>query len=138
MIMELIIGYSLILYQHKVKRERKMSSYVLLGIPSVPVINSTNSVPGRVFFSLSTTSPGDNNTFQFVINVTESNSVISTHSFPFLNYQPNRLVTVNISLPDGGSFTFTVATSNQYGQAEVTVTTGLITVEPSEIRIIYC
>ena len=81
-----------------------------------------------------THSPGDSTTFQFnvtVINISD-NSIVQTESFSFMNYISNTTVSLTIVLTNGGSFSFNVTTTNKYGSSKVTMTTGEITVQPSE------
>ena len=81
-----------------------------------------------------TRSPGDNSTFQFnvtIINITD-NSFVQSESFSFMKYISNTIVPLTIVLTNGGSFSFNITTTNKYGSSKVTMTTGEITVQPSE------
>ena len=82
-------------------------------------------------FILSTRSSGDSTTFKFRVNVTNTNdnSLVSFESSQ-TNYISNSNVTVDIPLPDGGSYTFTIYTANQHGQSQMSITTQIIMIQP--------
>ena len=105
--------------------------YHSIGIPSTPVLVDTRVTPGMIRFILSTKSSGDSTTFKFRVNVTNTNdnSLVSFESSQ-LNYISNSNVTIDIPLPDGGIYTFTIYTVNQYGQSERFITTQIIMIQP--------
>ena len=85
-----------------------------------------------------THSPGDNTSFQFnvtIINISDK-SIVESESFSFMKYISNTIVPLTIVLTNGGSFSFNITTINKYGSSKVTMTTGEITVQPSESTLI--
>ena len=85
-----------------------------------------------------TRSPGDNTSFQFnvtIINISDK-SIVESESFSFMKYISNTIVPLTIALTNGGSFLFNITTTNKYGSSKVTLTTGEITVQPSESTLI--
>ena len=101
-----------------------------IGIPSTPVLVDTIPTPGMIRFILSTRSSGDS-TILFRVNVTNTNdnSLVSFESSQ-TNYISNSNVTVDIPLPDGGSYIFTIYTVNQYGQSQMSITTAPTMIPP--------
>ena len=106
-----------------------------LGIPPSPILISTTIIPELVTLRLRTEFPGDTN-IRFIVNITDSvsGSHIDSVSEQFNNYQPNSIVDVTISLPDGGSVSVSIVTYNQYGVSNVTTVGGIINVPSSEIH----
>ena len=106
-----------------------------LGIPSSPILISTTIIPELVTLRLRTEFPGDTN-IRFIVNITDlvSGSHIDSVSEQFNNYQPNSIVDVTISLPNGGSVSVSIVTYNQYGVSNVTTVGEIIDVPSSEIH----
>jgi hypothetical protein len=100
------------------------------GIPSAPQLLDTIIGPGQVSFILRTSSPGDNETFQFRINITNNiTQMTSLQSFIISNYISYSIYTATIILNNGGWFVFTIITRNRFGQSVVTITTPLLMIE---------
>ena len=99
---------------------------------------SNTSSPGQVILEVRTRSPGDNTTFQFNVTIIDitNNLIVQTKSFPFMKYISNTIVPLTIVLNNGGSFSFNITTTNKYGSSKVTMTTGVIIIQPSESTLI--
>ena len=85
-----------------------------------------------------TRSPGDNTSFQFnvtIINISDK-SIVESESFSFMKYISNTIVPLTIVLTNGASFSLNITSTNKYGSSKVTMTTGEITVQPSESTLI--
>jgi hypothetical protein len=106
------------------------------GIPSAPELLYTIIETGQVSFILRTSSPGDNETFQFIVNITNSiTNMTTSQSFIISDYTSNTMYTATVLLNDGGSYVFTIITSNRFGQSSITITTPVLMIEPAPIII---
>jgi hypothetical protein len=102
------------------------------GIPSAPELLYTIIETGQVSFILRTSSPGDNETFQFIVNITNSiTNMTTSQSFIISDYTSNTMYTATVLLNDGGSYVFTIITSNRFGQSSITITTPVLMIEPA-------
>ena len=110
---------------------------MLIGIPSSPLIISTTIIPGLIILRFSTLFPGDTN-ISFIVNITDSESLTTSVSDQFTNYQSNSVVSINISIPNGGLISISTLTLNQYGASNETMIEGFLNVPPSEMIKILC
>ena len=108
-----------------------------IGIPSSPVIISTTIIPGLIILRFRTLFPGDAN-ISFIVNITDSESLITSVSDQFTNYQSNSIVSINISIPNGGLISIRALALNQYGVSNETMIEGFLNVPPSEMIKILC